>query len=228
MTGSDVTMACSQTRTKVNCELEGYNSAMFTGIIRHAGRLTALTDKQIEISCPSLAGLLAPGDSVAVNGVCLTVVKLSSDAFGADLLDATLRATSFSRLPVGRRLNLEAPLNLGDSIGGHLISGHVDTTGTVAAKVWSNRGDYVLTVTFPPSINRYMIAKGSIAIDGVSLTIQQLEESQLTVNLIPETVAATSLGELEAGDSVNIEVDMMVKAITQTVERILAMKEHKE
>ncbi len=198
---------------------------MFTGIIRHEGRLRERAGKKLDILCPTLASELAPGESVAVNGVCLTVAQLGSDGFSADLLDETLAITTLGKLTPGSRLNLEPALRAGDSMGGHMLSGHVETTARVREKVWRNSGDCELTVTIPEELNRYMLSKGSIAIDGVSLTIQQLARNELTVMLIPETTRASNLGELEAGDSVNIESDMFTRAVHHSVERILAAKE---
>jgi riboflavin synthase len=198
---------------------------MFTGIIRHMGILHGLEGKRISIECPDLRGSLRRGDSVAVNGVCLTVSLLNSDGFEADLLDETLALTSFAMLPAGCRLNLEAPLGLGHSVGGHLLSGHVDGTGRIITKVWNDGGDCELSVGIPDALNLYMLSKGSIAIDGVSLTIHELQDSQITLKLIPETIAATNLGDLQTGDCVNLEVDMMVKAVVDTVEKILARQQ---
>lgn len=194
---------------------------MFTGIIRHGGRLLGLEGKRIRIDCPTLRKHLGLGDSVAVNGACLTVAGLTESGFEADLLDETLALTGFVELLPACRLNLELPLGLGDPVGGHLMSGHVDGTARICGKVWPNGGDCELNVRIPDSMNLCILSKGSIAIDGVSLTIHNLQDSQITVKLIPETVAATNLGDLQIGDCVNIEVDMMVKAVVETVEKIL-------
>lgn len=203
---------------------EGYNYPVFTGIIRHMGRLASRDGKRIRIECPELVAGTRTGDSIAVNGVCLTAAGLEPDGFSADLLDETMLVTTLGSLPPGSRLNLEPALQLGDTLGGHMLSGHVECTAAVLLKVTRNSGDCELTVAIPDQLSAYMLPKGSIAIDGVSLTIQELDREGLTVKLIPETLQSTNLGLLEPGDSVNIEPDMLVKTIHHSVERILSMR----
>ncbi|MEZ5338276.1 MAG: riboflavin synthase [bacterium] len=195
---------------------------MFTGLIRQNGILRERSGKTIRIDCDMARLQPAHGDSVAVNGACLTVVRMHEDGFGADLLDETLELTTLGRLAAGSRLNLEPALRFGDSLGGHLLSGHVEGIGQVVRKVSRNGGDCELSVSIPPALNIYAIHKGSIAIDGVSLTIHELEDHAVVLELIPETLAATNLGGLREGDHVNLEMDMMVKTVQHSVERILA------
>ncbi|MCB1217485.1 riboflavin synthase [bacterium] len=195
---------------------------MFTGLIRQNGILRERSGKTIRIDCDMARLQPAHGDSVAVNGACLTVVRMHEDGFGADLLDETLELTTLGRLETGSRLNLEPALRFGDSLGGHLLSGHVEGMGQVVRKVSRNDGDCELSVSIPHALNIYAIHKGSIAIDGVSLTIHELEDHAVVLELIPETLAATNLGGLSEGDKVNLEMDMMVKTVQHSVERILA------
>ncbi|MCB1219649.1 riboflavin synthase [bacterium] len=198
---------------------------MFTGLIRSTGLLREREGKHIWIECAAASMQLSIGDSVAVNGVCLTVARLTDEGWGADLLDETLSITSLGKLPIGCRLNLEPAMRLGDSLGGHMLSGHVECHGSVVSKVWRNGGDCALTVAIPATLNTYMMHKGSIAIDGVSLTIQEVDGNNVRVELIPETLAATNLAAINEGDPVNIEPDMLMKSVHHSVEMILAARE---
>ena len=159
---------------------------------------------------------LSEGDSVAVNGVCLTATALDGGAFRADVMHETLRRSSLERLAGGARVNLELPLRAADRLGGHFVQGHVDGMGTV----WDAREEgfsVVVTVGAGPEILRYVIEKGSIAVDGVSLTVSGLGEDWLQVSLIPETLERTTLGEATTGTPVNLEVDVLAKYIERLV-----------
>jgi riboflavin synthase len=161
---------------------------------------------------------VAEGDSIAVNGVCLTAVALSAVSFDADLLEATLRDTTLGRLEPGSVLNLEPALRAGDRLGGHLVSGHVDGTTSVLSVRGEQAGTRSIVFELPEWFRPYVIHKGSVCIDGVSLTLQNLEPGSFTVSLIPETLSATSLGQLEAGARVNLEADSIVRTVRHLLE----------
>ncbi|MEA2346405.1 MAG: riboflavin synthase [Thermoleophilaceae bacterium] len=194
---------------------------MFTGLVAATGivatverdengaRLAVQTD---------LGGRLAPGDSVAVSGVCLTAVNSSAGEFTADVMEETLRRTSLGGLAPGDRINLELPLRAGDPLGGHIVQGHVDGTGVVQS-VTDEGFSRIIKVGGPDEVLRYVVEKGSIAIDGVSLTVAGVGELWLTVSLIPETQERTTLGSLRVGESVNIEVDMFAKYAERLAQR---------
>jgi riboflavin synthase len=186
---------------------------MFTGLVAAVGtvRKAALTagGRRLTIDAGGLGlGDVAAGDSVAVNGVCLTVVSRKPRSFEVDVSRETLACTAgFS---VGDRVNLEKALRLADRLGGHLVSGHVDGVGAVirVSRAGDNR---VVTVKAPPGLARYIARKGSVAVDGVSLTVNAIKGAEFSVNLIPYTLGATTLAGLRAGDKVNLEVDMMAR-----------------
>ncbi len=192
---------------------------MFTGIVQAVGRVAALkhagTMAEVSISAGGLElADVAVGDSIACNGVCLTVTKLSRDGFSVDVSHATLRVTAgFEK---GATINLEKSLRLADRLGGHLVSGHVDGVGTVATAI-SIDGNRELAIRFPPELGRYFARKGSAAINGVSLTVNDILGDRFTVNLIPHTLSVTNLGELNEGSVVNLEVDL----VARYVERLL-------
>jgi riboflavin synthase len=164
-----------------------------------------------------LAEELAPGDSVAVNGVCLTAAAVDGDTFTAQAIEETLRRTSLGGLRAGASVNLELPLRAGERLGGHVVQGHVDGTGTVRA----TREDgfaRVLEIDLEPQLGRYLVEKGSVALDGVSLTVSALGDDAFEVALIPETLARTNLGAVVAGDAVNVEVDILAKHVERLLE----------
>lgn len=193
---------------------------MFTGLIADLGEVVACErdehGAELEIQT-TLAAELSTGDSIAVNGVCLTATAVGGGQFRAQAMTETLRHSSLSGLAPGSAVNLELPLRLGDRLGGHIVQGHVDGV----ADVQSVRHDgfaRVITVELPAGLARHAVLKGSIALDGVSLTISGLEGSRLSVSLIPETLERTTLGALAPGDRVNVEVDVLAKH----VERLLS------
>ena len=159
-----------------------------------------------------LGAELRAGDSVAVNGVCLTAVDPSRDGFGADVMGETLRRSSLGPLGPGHAVNLELPLRAGDRLGGHIVQGHVDGTGTVAS-VEEGGFARVLRIAVGGGLGRYVVEKGSIAVDGVSLTVAEVNESELAVSLVVETLARTTLGTAETGTIVNLEVDVLAKYV---------------
>ncbi|MBL8299571.1 MAG: riboflavin synthase [Rhodanobacteraceae bacterium] len=188
---------------------------MFTGIVQALGRIVALEpvagDLRIEIDTGDLIlDDVKLGDSIAVNGVCLTVIALTAGRFSADVSTETLSCTTLSALACGARVNLEKALRLADRLGGHLVSGHVDGVGEVVAiapDARSLRWEFAL----PAPLARYVAAKGSIAVDGVSLTVNSVAGRRFSVNLIPHTLQHTIFGDLVVGSSVNIEVDLMAR-----------------
>ena len=190
---------------------------MFTGLVADLGTVAAVDASQAGVRLTVRTALeLTEGDSVAVNGVCLTATSLPDGAFTADVMQETLRRSSLGALEEGSKVNLELPLRADDRLGGHFVQGHVDGLGTI----WDVREEgfsHVVTIGAPPEIMRYVIEKGSIAVDGVSLTVSGLGEDWLQVSLIPETLERTTLGEATTGATVNLEVDVLAKYIERLV-----------
>lgn len=193
---------------------------MFTGIVEELGEVVAVDDlgdsARFRLRGPLVTADAAPGDSLAVNGVCLTVVEVHDGEFTAEVMAETLRRSSLGTLRPGSRVNLERACPAHGRLGGHLVQGHVDGTGTVVARTPGEHWE-VVRVSMPPSLSRYVVEKGSIAVDGVSLTVVEAAEDTFTVSLIPTTLAATTLGGKPVGDPVNLEVDVVAKY----VERLL-------
>jgi riboflavin synthase len=188
---------------------------LFTGLISGRGRVGSVraTDggASLEVHA-ALATELAPGDSIAVNGVCLTARVSDERAFTADVMHETLRRTNLGELTTGGPVNLELPVRAGQPLGGHIVQGHVDGLGTVTA-ARSDGLATVLTVSADPELLRYVVEKGSVALDGVSLTVTRVDEAGLDVSLIPETLQRTTLGAAEPGTQVNVEVDLLAKYV---------------
>jgi riboflavin synthase len=184
---------------------------VFTGLVAAKGTVRSLRDGRLEVET-SLAGELAPGDSVAVNGICLTAVDPEGSSFAADVMPETLRRSSLGPLAVGDEVNLELPLRAGDRLGGHVVQGHVDATGSVAG-TREEGFSRVVRIAADPGLMRYVVEKGSIAVDGVSLTVSAVEEDEFEVSLIPETLERTTLGQAEPGRTVNLEVDVLAKYV---------------
>lgn len=187
---------------------------MFTGLVSHQGRFGGFRKGRSEIlvEAPGLAPKVSTGDSVAVNGVCLTVTGTDRGALRFDLSQETLAKSTLGALRPGDRLNLELPLTLAAPLGGHIVSGHVDAVGKVA-RVSSSPPGKRLAVSFPAALRPFLVPKGSVAVDGVSLTIAMLGPSSFEVELIPATLAGTNLGALRAGARVNLECDMIGKYV---------------
>jgi riboflavin synthase len=188
---------------------------MFTGLVQQLGTLTSLEGGRLDVTA-ALAGELAVGDSIAVNGVCLTATAVTPASFTTDVMEETLRRTGLGTLAPGDPVNLELPLRPVDRLGGHFVQGHVDGVGAVAAVV-DEGFSRVVEIEADPGLMRYVVEKGSIAVDGVSLTVASLGEGTFGVSLIPETLERTTLGRASPGDSVNLEVDVLAKY----VERLL-------
>ncbi|MFI1283374.1 riboflavin synthase [Streptomyces sp. NPDC020858] len=194
---------------------------MFTGIVEELGEVTAVEELQ-EASRFRLRGPLVTegakhGDSIAVNGVCLTVVETAEGEFTADVMQETLNRSSLGALTEGSRVNLERPMALGGRLGGHLVQGHVDGTGEILSRTPSEHWE-IVKVALPENLSRYVVEKGSITVDGVSLTVVEAAAEWFTISLIPTTLALTTLGIKQSGDPVNLEVDVLAKY----VERLLA------
>jgi len=194
---------------------------VFTGLVAGMGSVEAVEEDgegvRLRVSTP-LGAELAPGDSVAVNGVCLTAVDPSADGFRADVMAETLRRSSLGPLSAGDHVNLELPLRASDRLGGHIVQGHVDGTGTVESA--SDEGfARVVRIAAGPDVLRYVVEKGSIAIDGVSLTVASVDDGGFTVSLIPETLERTTLGEAVACRVVNLEVDVLAKYVEKLAVR---------
>jgi riboflavin synthase len=192
---------------------------MFTGIVREVGTVDAFVGSRLVVAGPETAAGVAVGDSVSVAGVCLTVVESTEGRLSFDVVPETLARTALGRLVPGDSVNLEPALRVGDPLGGHVVQGHVDAVGRVRSvepegasrRVWFDA---------PESVVRYCLEKGSIAVDGVSLTVAALDDDGFEVSLIPHTLEVTTLGRLEPGDDVNLETDVLAKV----VERLLAAR----
>jgi riboflavin synthase len=188
---------------------------MFTGLVQQLGTLTSLEGGRLSVTA-TLAGELAVGDSVAVNGACLTATSVTPGGFTADVMEETLRRTTLGALRPGDPVNLELPLRAADRLGGHFVQGHIDGVGTVAA-VQDEGFSRLVEIEADPGLMRYVVEKGSIAVDGVSLTVASLAEGTFGVSLIPETLERTTLGRASPGDSVNLEVDVLAKYVERLV-----------
>jgi riboflavin synthase len=193
---------------------------VFTGLIADLGSVAAVErdGEGATLAIDSgLAGELSEGASVAVNGVCLTATEINERGFRAQAIAETLRRSSLGSLRAGSRVNLELALRAQDRLGGHVVQGHVDGTGTVAG-VREEGFSRVLSIAVEPRLARYLVEKGSVAVDGVSLTVSALDERGFSVSLIPETLQRTNLGEIGEGAIVNIEVDVLAKHVERLME----------
>jgi riboflavin synthase len=190
---------------------------MFTGIVRERGRVASVEQQddgvRLVIAAPETASSLAVGDSVSVSGACLTATAVSNGSFSATAVSETLSRTTLGRLAAGGEVNLETATRAGDPLGGHFVQGHVDAVGRVASFE-----DGRLWVEAAPEILRYCVEKGSITVDGVSLTIAGLRGGAFEVALIPHTLEVTTLGALEQGDEVNLEVDVLAKYVEKLID----------
>jgi riboflavin synthase len=192
---------------------------MFTGLVADLGRVTAVdaTPDGVRLNVKtSLAGELSEGDSVAVNGVCLTATAIADGVFAADVMHESLRRSSLAEIAEGSEVNLELPLRASDRLGGHVVQGHVDGVAVVRE---TREDGFARVVTFdaPAELLRYVVEKGSIAVDGVSLTVSAIDDTSFSVSLIPETLERTTLGTAEPGRPVNLEVDVLAKYVEKLV-----------
>ena len=191
---------------------------MFTGIIEEVGKVTSIREergtRRLTVSASQLLKELKPGDSIAVSGVCLTAVGISHKAVTFDLADETWNRTSFSRMHEDALVNLELPMRADGRFGGHVVQGHVDGTGEfLALDRIPGAEDYWLHIRIPAELARYVIFKGSLSIEGISLTVAKIEGTEVTVAIIPHTSEMTNLRSLKPGDPINLEVDMIAKYV---------------
>lgn len=191
---------------------------MFTGIIEEVGRITRITqqgeNRRITIEARNTPGLLGTGQSVAVSGVCLTALDIKPTSFCADLAPETWERTSFSRTREGTMVNLELPMKADGRFGGHIVQGHVDGVGKLLS--FDRIGDsenWWLNIEIPRDVEKYTVFKGSISIEGISLTVAKLQAQQCTIAIIPHTVEMTNLGTLKPGDALNLEADVIAKYV---------------
>ncbi len=196
---------------------------MFTGIVRELGRVESLNGEpagmRLRVAAPVTASSTNAGDSVAVNGVCLTAVEVGGGVLAFDAVPETLRRSSLSRLAEGGSVNVEPAVRAGEPLGGHIVQGHVDGAGRVLRLEPEGEGAR-LTVEAPPELLRYVVEKGSVTVEGVSLTIAALAPDSFEIALVPHTLTATTLGSLAPGDEVNLEVDVLARY----VERLLGAR----
>lgn len=189
---------------------------MFTGIVRELGRVQAVENGQtvrLRLEAPATAGNVAVGDSVSLNGVCLTATEVSDGVLTFDAVQETLRRSTLGRLEAGAGVNVEPALRAGEPLGGHLVQGHVDGVGRVRSA-----DSETLEIEAPPDVLRYCVEKGSVAIDGVSMTIASLGDGSFSVAVVPHTREVTTLGALQEGDEVNLEADVLAKYVEKLLQ----------
>jgi riboflavin synthase len=191
---------------------------MFTGIVTHIGRVRSIRDthrdRRFEIETAFDLSGVQIGASISHAGCCLTVVEKGADWFAVEVSEATLAATTLSQWVQGQPVNLERAARVGDELGGHIVTGHVDAIGEVLSVI-EQGGSHRLCIRAPRPLHRYIAPKGSIGVDGVSLTVNEVEDDVFGVNIIPHTWAATTLGRLRAGSSVNLEIDLMARYLAR-------------
>ena len=193
---------------------------MFTGLVQDLGKVAEVheTSDGVRIAVESpLANELSDGDSIAVNGICLTAVGMcNGERFGADVMRETLKRTSLGQIEAGSAVNLELPLRATDRLGGHVVQGHVDGVGVVSHTADDGFAK-VVTIETGPDTLKYIVEKGSIAVDGISLTVARIDDAGFDVSLIPETIERTTLGSAETGTTVNLEVDVLAKYVEKLI-----------
>jgi riboflavin synthase len=199
---------------------------MFTGIVQGIATINATSQSEsvmnLSITLPETANLQV-GASVSIDGVCLTVTSIDGSNVNFDVIAETLHRTTLSDLETGSEVNFERALRFGDELGGHLLSGHIMSAGLIHS-ITENGGGKDISIIAPPSLQKYIIEKGYVAIDGISLTVGIVESNIFALHIIPETLRMTTLGSKQEGDAVNIEIDSNTQTIVSTVERILAEK----
>jgi riboflavin synthase len=202
---------------------------VFTGIVEELGELVSRDERpdaaRFTVRGPLVSSDARPGDSIAVNGVCLTVVGVEGEMFTADVIGETLRRSSLGPARISDPLNLERAAKLGARLGGHLVQGHVDATGTVLARIAPRESApwELVRIGLPVELTRYVVEKGSITVDGVSLTVIEVGAAEFSVGLIPTTQELTTLGTRGSGELVNLEVDMIAKYVDRMVASYLAV-----
>jgi len=191
---------------------------MFTGIISTTGKVKKLTNSQIIIDAPQIADKLIKGSSVAVDGVCLTVIGLTDTGFTADFMPETLKKTVIGKYKAGSLVNLELPLTLNGRIEGHIVTGHVDEVGEII-DIKSDSNSHVLTIKVSKKLDRQIVQKGSVAVNGISLTVISSKDNKFTVGIIPHTWKLTNLHTLKKGDKVNVETDVLAKHLEKLINK---------
>jgi riboflavin synthase len=199
-----------------------FHTIMFTGLVETLApvrSITAMPDTGItlEVVTPGWVNEIAIGDSVAINGACLTVIRISADSLFFQAGPETLNKTNIAFIQPGSRVNLERSLKVGDRLGGHFVQGHVDSVGTLESRKTDGEWE-ILWFSCPETISQLMVPRGSIAVDGVSLTVVAVERERFQVMLIPHTLAHTTLGQRQAGDAINLEADMLAKHVQKLLE----------
>ncbi|MCM1265211.1 MAG: riboflavin synthase [Candidatus Gastranaerophilales bacterium] len=189
---------------------------MFTGIVEETGTITAISSNQITIKCNKVLEDTKIGDSIAVNGVCLTVTNITDNSFSADVSHETLKVTVLSELKTGNQVNLERALSLKDRLGGHIVSGHIDTIGKLLSITKQNEF-YDIKIGFDKKYKKYTVNKGSITVNGISLTITSTGDNFVTITVIPHTFDYTALKHLKANDNVNLEFDILAKYVEKNL-----------
>jgi riboflavin synthase len=192
---------------------------MFTGIVEELGTVREVAGHRLTVGCRDVLGGTQVGSSIAVNGVCLTVVDRTASTLAFDVTDETLERSSLGQMRPGDGVNLERPVSLAARLGGHLVQGHVDVVGTVAAADPDGNGGLTLRIELPASVWRYVVEKGSLAVDGVSLTVASVHEDGVSIAVIPHTREVTTLGSVRPGDPVNVEADLLAKYVERLMER---------
>jgi riboflavin synthase len=193
---------------------------VFTGIIEQIGQVKLASPKKLVISA-SLAGGMKPGDSLGVNGVCLTITQISNDEVTLDIMPETLKRSNLGSLKIGGGVNLERPVTPAGMLGGHLVQGHIDATGKIIS-MQEQDGATLVTISAPESVMRYIVEKGFIAVDGISLTVSERQKDVFSVSIVPFTMKNTNLHNRKIGDTVNLEADIIAKYVESTLSR----KEH--
>lgn len=203
-----------------------FGDAMFTGLVEEQGRITALEPRADGVTLTIAASVVMSdaelGASIAVNGCCLTVTTFDSEWWTADAVPETMDRTNLGELKVGDYVNLERPMAAGARLGGHIVQGHVDGTGAVAAITPLDDGSFRYRFTLPTSLSPYVVEKGSIAVDGISLTVAAVGDDFFEIAIIPHTAAVTNLGARAVGETVNLEVDVLAKYVERQVEASVA------
>jgi riboflavin synthase len=187
---------------------------MFTGIIQEVGKVVSAAEGKLTISAGNVVPGLKLGDSVAVNGVCLTVTALTTESFSVDVMPETSERSNIELLKVNDKVNVEPALALGGSMGGHLVQGHIDTTGKIVSMKWQGKA-MIIGVEAPPSVIRYIVEKGFISVDGISLTVVERDNTSFKVSVVDFTRQNTTLGSRKVGDVVNLEADIIAKYVEQ-------------
>jgi riboflavin synthase len=191
---------------------------MFTGIIEELGTVREVVGHRLTVGCRTVLADTAVGSSIAVSGVCLTVVERTESSLAFDVTDETLERSSLGGLRAGDGVNLERPVSLAARLGGHLVQGHVDGVGTIASSEPDGNGGLALRIDMSTQVRRYVVEKGSLAVDGVSLTVAALHDDGVTIAVIPHTRQVTTLGSVRHGDPVNIEADLLAKYVERLME----------